>query len=639
MLTSDQLILKSRTVGSPQISPNGKHIVYTLAYIDTESLTPRSNLWMMNVDGSDNRQITFKAEKVSWPVWSPDSATIGFVATFDGKHHVSLLALDGGEARPVSEHNESPTGLAWSPDGRAIAYTMRVNPDANDGDSIAPSVRVTRRLDYKQDGKGYLNNVRDQLFVVDIESGTTRQLTSEYRDHAFPHWSPDGDRIIVTASDQNGMRDLMQIYPATGGDPKEIGWPEGTIGLYSWSPDGSQILFTGYPTSSPQHEFYRYIVADDAIVPSTQGLDFAPEAGYPTASSPSWPVWIDDDKVIVNAGFQGMTSLFGLDVTDGVDVQITIWQATHSGLSVDDAHTTIVQTASGPEYPSRLVKVDLHSHEVTVLLDPNEELLPLDDLANVEYVTVARGGDSIDAWVYLPPDLDLEKRYPVVLDIHGGPHNRHGFVWNGMAHYLASAGYIVVAPNPRGSSSYGREWAEAVWGDWGGEDWQDILAVLDFVLDRDYADPQRCAIFGYSYGGFMASWAIGHTDRFKTAIVGAPVYNFDSFAGTSDIGHCWTEIQWGGDIFDPEQKPKIMEQSPSTYIHHATTPTLILQGEADDRCPVGQAEELFVALGKLGVETELVRYPGCSHLMRGSGPVSSRIDFNERVLAWLDAHV
>ncbi|MCO5225811.1 MAG: S9 family peptidase [Thermomicrobiales bacterium] len=637
MLTSDQLITKTRTIGSPRISPDGKHIVYILGYIEAES--PRSSLWMMNADGSENRQITFQAEKVGWPAWSPDSATIAFVASYDGKHHLSTLALDGGEARPLSEHVESPAGLAWSPDGRTIAYTMRVNPDANDEDSATPPVRVTRRLDYKQDGKGYLNNARDQLFVVDVESGTTRQLTSEYKDHAFPQWSPDGDRIIVTVSDRNGMRDVMHIIPVAGGDPKEIGWPEGTIGLYSWSPDGSQILFTGYPTNSPQHEFYRYVVADDAVVPSTVGLDFDPESGYPTASSPSWPIWIDDDKVVVNAGFQGMTSLFGLDVTDGVDVQITIWEATHSGLSVDDAHTTIVQTASSPAYPSRLVKVDLHTHEVTTLLDPNKDLLPLEELANVEYITVERGDDRIDAWVYLPPNLDLEKRYPVVLDIHGGPHNRHGFTWNAMAHFLASHGYIVVAPNPRGSSSYGREWAEAVWGDWGGEDWQDILAVLDFVLDRDYADAQRCAIFGYSYGGYMASWAVGHTDRFKTAIVGAPVYNFDSFAGTSDIGHCWTEIQWGGNIFDPAQKSKIMEQSPSTYIHKDSTPTLILQGEADDRCPVGQAEELFVALSKVGVETELVRYPGCSHLMRGSGPVPYRIDFNERVLAWLDAHV
>ena len=631
MLSPEQLTLDVRTVGSPQISADGKHIVYTLGYVDAETRQAKSDLWLIQSDGADNRQLTFQEERVSAPVWSPDGTTIAFVATQGSVHSIRLLSMSGGESRVLVEHGTPPMGLAWKPGGSAIAYTLRVDA-ANE---LAPAaVRVTRRLDYKQDGKGYLSNARDQLFVVDVASGEREQLSSIAKDHAFPQWSPDGNRIAVTVSDANGFHSVINLIPVGGGEPEVIGWDEGEIGMYSWSPDGSQILFTGTPTISPQHEFWRYVIADKAVIASTTGLDFAPESGYPTASVPSWPVWIDDDKVIVNAGFQGMTSLFGLDVTDGVDVQITIWEATHSGLSVDANHTTIVQVASAPEYPSRLVKVDLHSHDVTTLLDPNAELLPVESLASVELVTVPCGDDRIDAWVYLPPDLDLEKRYPVVLDIHGGPHNRHGFIWNASAHLLAAEGMIVIAPNPRGSSSYGKEWAEAVWGDWGGEDWQDILAVLDYVLDRDYADAHRCGIFGYSYGGYMASWAIGQTDRFKAAVVGAPVFNFYSFAGTSDIGHNWTESQWGGNVLDPAQTAAIIERSPSTHIHNASTPTLILQGEADDRCPVGQGEELFVALAKRGVETEFVRYPGCSHLMRGSGPVDYRIDFNERVIEW-----
>lgn len=636
MLSPEQLILAVRSVGSPQISADGTHIIYTLSYVDAETRQVKSDLWLMQADGSENRQLTFQEDKVSAPMWSPDGTTIAFVATQGNIHSIRLLPMTGGESRTLIEHGTPPMGLAWNPDGSAIAYTLRVDAD----NELAPSrVRVTRRLDYKQDGKGYLNNARDQLFVVDVASGDSRQLSSVAKDHAFPLWSPDGNRIAALVSDANGFHTVMNLFPVEGGEPEVVGWDEGEIGMYSWSPDGSQILFTGTSTISPQHEFWRYVIADQAIVASTTGLDFAPESGYPTASVPSWPVWIDDDKVIVNAGFQGMTSLFGLDVTDGVDVQITIWEATHSGLSVDAAHTTIAQVASAPEYPSRLVKVDLHSHEVTTLLDPNAELLPVETLASVELVTVPRGDDRIDAWVYLPPDLDLAKKYPVVLDIHGGPHNRHGFTWNAPAHLLAGAGYIVIAPNPRGSSSYGREWAEAVWSDWGGEDWQDILAVLDYLLDRDYADAHRCAITGYSYGGYMASWAIGQTNRFKAAVVGAPVFNFYSFAGTSDIGHNWTESQWGGNVLDPAQAAAIMERSPSTHIHKATTPTLILQGEADDRCPVGQGEELFVALAKRGIETEFVRYPGCSHLMRASGPVDYRIDYNERVIAWLGKHL
>lgn len=638
MLTPTKLVLETQSVGSPQISGDGKLIVYTLGYIDPTTRKSRSDLWLMRSDGSENRQITWEDEKVSSPVWSPDDHAIAFVSARDDQHSIRLLSLDGGESQPLVTHAESPMSLAWSPDGKHIAYTLKVNPDnptgAKPADGAAAPVRATTRLDYKQDGRGYLDNVRNQLFVLNLDTRESRQVSSEYKDHNSPNWSPDGEEIAISVSDQNGMHSVLRLFPLNDGEPKEIGWPEGSVGLYSWSPDGSQILFTGYPRNSPQDEFWRYTTATGEVIQATDGLDFQPEAGYPTASSPSQPVWIDDDKVIVNASFQGMTSLFGLDVTDGVDVQITIWQGIHSGLSTDNANTTIVQGYSSPETPSRLVKVDLHSREVTTLLDPNAEWLQPDLLPHVEHISIERGGKQIDAWVYLPPNLDPESKYPVILNIHGGPHNHHGFNWNAPSQLMAAAGNIVIAPNPRGSGSYGREFAESVWGDWGGEDWQDNLAILDFVLDRDYADATRCGIYGYSYGGFMASWAIGHTDRFKAAIVGAPVYNFYSFFGTSDIGHNWAETQWGGSVFDPEQAPAILEHSPHTHIRNAKTPTLILQGEDDHRCPVGQAEELFVALKKLGVETELVRYPGGSHLMLGSGPTEHRIDYFSRVIEW-----
>lgn len=638
LLTPENVILKTRNIGSPQISGNGGHIVYTLGYIDADTKKKRSDLWLMKSDGGENRQLTWEDEQVSSPIWSPDDETIAFVSARDGEHTIRLLSLDGGEAQPIATHIEAPTSLAWSPDGTHIAYTLKVDPDnpsgaKRDTNELAP-VRSTTRLDYKQDSRGYLNNVRTQLFVVNLDTHETRQLTEEYKDHTFPNWSRDSKEIAIKVADQNGMRSWLKLYPLAGGEPRKIGWPDGIIGLYSWSPDGSQILFTGYPTNSPQHEFWRYLTATGEVVQVTDGLDFQPESGYPTASSPSQPVWIDDDKVIVNSSFQGMTSLFGLDVTDGVDVQVTIWKGIHSGLSTDNANTTIVQAYSSPETPARLVKVDIDSHEVTTLLDPNESWLSSDMLPKVEHVSVERGDKTIDAWVYLPPNIDTSRKYPVILNIHGGPHNHHGFNWNTPSQLMSAAGNIVISPNPRGSGTYGREFAESVWGDWGGEDWLDDLAILDLVLERDYADSERCGIYGYSYGGFIASWAIGQTDRFKAAIVGAPVYNFYSFFGTSDIGHTWCEIQFGGDVFDPEQAPAVLARSPHTHIRNAKTPTLIMQGEEDHRCPVGQAEELFVALKKLGVETELVRYPGCSHLMLGSGPTEYKIDYHTRVIEW-----
>lgn len=641
MIIPELLVLETKSVAGPKISPNGEQIVYTLGYTDPEARVGHSDLWLMATDGSENRQLSWDYDRVSSPVWRPDGLAIAFVASHGSEHSIRLLEMDGGESRHIVTHSNPPMALAWSPDGEELAYTLKVDPENPNGEKPSrPSpVRATTRLDYKQDGRGFLDNARHQLQVVDITTGEVRQLSTAYNDHDFPQWSPDGSTISVKVSSQNGMQNTIHLFPRNGGEPTVIGWEAGVIGVWSYSPDGSQILFSGYPTNSPQHEFYRYIVASGEVVQSTENLDFTPEAGYPTVGGPAQPVWIDDDKVIINAHFQGMTSLFALDVTDGVDLQITIWEAAHSGLSVDNANSTIVQTAASPEGPSRLVAVDLQSHHVTTLLDPNEELLPRESLAQVEQISIERAGERIDAWVNLPADFVSSNQYPVILDIHGGPHGNHGFTWQASAQMLASAGYIVVCPNPRGSGTYGREFAESVWGDWGGGDWQDILAVLDHVLEREYTDAKRCGIMGYSYGGYMTSWAIGQTNRFKAAVVGAPVFNFASFFGTSDIGHCWAEIQWQGSPWDPADCERVMAHSPSAQIANAVTPTLILHGEADDRCPIGQGEELFVALKRNGVETEFVRYPGGSHLMLRFAPAEYRIDYLRRVRDWFDRYL
>jgi dipeptidyl aminopeptidase/acylaminoacyl peptidase len=220
----------------------------------------------------------------------------------------------------------------------------------------------------------------------------------------------------------------------------------------------------------------------------------------------------------------------------------------------------------------------------------------------------------------------------VVLDVHGGPHGNFGYSFGKGAAVLAGTGIIVVSSNPRGSGTYGRRFANLVRGDWGGGDWLDVQAALDAVLERPWADADRTGIMGYSYGGFMTAWALGHTDRFRAAVCGAPVFDLESFYGTSDIGHVWGAFQWGGEL--PEHRPWLVEHSPSTHIHNATTPTLIVHGEQDHRCPIGQGEQMFTALSRQGVEVEFVRYPGGAHLMLHSGPNEHKLDYYQRIVAW-----
>ena len=243
----------------------------------------------------------------------------------------------------------------------------------------------------------------------------------------------------------------------------------------------------------------------------------------------------------------------------------------------------------------------------SVITRQNTSLLEAAQPASWERFDVDRGGTIVEAWLLKPPGLDPDKKYPVVLDVHGGPHGFYGYGFNAVQQTLASHGFLVVFSNPRGSGSYGREFAEQVRCDWGGEDYLDLMAVLDAALERPYADAKRTGIWGYSYGGYMTAWAIGHTQRFKAAVCGAPCFDLESMYGTSDISHAWGPYQWGGKPHEASEA--FAAHSPSTFAHRATTPTLIMQGEADDRCPIGQGEQMFVALKQAGLRGRVCALP------------------------------
>jgi dipeptidyl aminopeptidase/acylaminoacyl peptidase len=642
-LTPDRVIFDLKSASTPRVSHDGTRIAYVLGGTERGSAKAISHLWLMNANGTGQRQLTQSGTSTSDPVWSPDDASIAFVSNRDGKSAICVLPLDGGEAKVLTSHAQKPGSLAWSPDGTQIAYTVPVdpeNPDEADRDpGLPPAVRVIRRIDYKQDNRGYLNDVRHQVMVVDVASGERRKLSTELKDHSFPEWSPDGSLVAAKISSKNGMQSVLGLFPVDGGDVTTLGWDDGGIGTYAWSRDGAFILFSGYPESSPQTESYRYEVASGEIRQLTDDLAFSPESGFPTISGPAQPIWLDDSTALIHAVQEGASGLWTIDANTGARDEITRWDATHAGISVDDAGQVVVQGRSDTSGAGKLVRFDRASGETTVLLDPNEDFFSESPAANVEKVTVDRDGWKIDAWVHKPADFDPTASYPVILDVHGGPHGNHGYTFNAGAQILASHGFVVVAPNPRGSGTYGREFGEAVRGDWGGEDWKDLLAVFDHVLANPWADETRTGIYGYSYGGYMTSWAIGQTDRFKAAVCGAPVFNFSSFYGTSDIGHVFGENQWGGSPLDPTVAAFMKERSPSEYVQNAVTPTLIVHGEADDRCPIGQGEEMFVGLLKVGCEAEFVRYPGGSHLMLRGGPVQHRVDYYTRVLGWFEKHL
>ncbi|HLI52045.1 MAG TPA: S9 family peptidase, partial [Thermomicrobiaceae bacterium] len=523
----------------------------------------------------------------------------------------------------------------WSPDGRHIAYTSAwdpENPDETAPDPNAPPrARVVRRFDYKSDGRGYLGDKRNQLWVVDVESGKRRRLTGEPFDHGAPSWSPDGltiaTSIATTFGSQLGLIDVLT------GAVRKFGTASDHSGSPAFSPSGAQIVYTNDPGRTGQPDIYLLDVASGASRQVTEELEMLPAGGFMGGAR----VWEDERHVLFPGMYHGGSGLYELDIQSGAVERIAHWQTQQSGLSLDASKRYVVQAYNALDATGEISVYDRQRDSLAVITRFNAELLDEAKPADWELVTIERAGFTIEGWLLRPADFDPVKRYPLVLSIHGGPQGMYGYGFNALNEVYATNGFFVLACNPRGSVTYGRAFTQAVLHDWGGEDRKDLMALLDKVLERPEIDAERTGMFGYSYGGYMTSWLLGQTSRFKACVCGAPVFDIESEIGTSDISFNADDHQWGG---RPHENKEWYETHSSSYFaHRATTPTLIIQGEADIRCPVGQAEELFVALKQAGVETVFARYPGGYHGFIRTGPPTHREDVLERSLGWFKSHL
>ena len=642
-LTPERLVYEVISAGDPHISPDGRQIVYSLGQSDRDADRGTAQLWLCDLDGGEARQLTWTGQRNREPRWSPDGRFIAFVSDrVQGCSALCVLPMRApGEARELTRHRQAIGHLDWAPDGKTIAYTTAFDPDNPDEqpprEGQAPKVRVTRRLDYKQDNRGWLNDTRTQVWTVDVASGERRRLTREPDDLWYPRWSPDGRWLAARVSTDNGLYSRLALVDVATGVTRRVGPESGSVTVWSWSPDGERILFAGDTEPTAGVDLFLYSLSSDSIRRLTTDLPCAPDGGFPTVLPPSQPVWLDDSAVLFHAIRAGESGLYVFNV-DTADLRREhAAQSLNIGFSIDQSRRYVAQAHSSFDSLGEVTLYDRHTGERRLITRNNASLLQDAPPAGWERFEVERDGTSIDAWLLKPADFDAGRRYPVVLDVHGGPHGFHGYAFNPMQQSLASHGFLVVFANPRGSGSYGREFARMVLCDWGGEDYLDLMAVLDAVLERPYADPNRAGIWGYSYGGYMTAWAIGQTDRFKAAVCGAPCFDLESMYGTSDIAHAWGQLQWGGKPHEASEA--FAAHSPSTFAHRATTPTLIVQGEADERCPIGQGEQMFVALKQAGCEVEFARYPGGAHAMLRVGPPSHRADFLRRLVGWFTDHL
>ena len=641
-----ELVYELTAVSDPTLSPDGTRVAFARSKVDQRSMTIRSQIMMAALPNGEPDPFT-GGQSDARPRFSPDGKRIAFLRDDSkGRGQLWVIGTSGGEAKQLTSIAGGITELAWAPDSRALAIVSDVDPDRLPDDHDAkldPRVKVARRVRYRADTVGWRGDAFRHIFVVDVDGGEARQLTTGEGEDGSPVWSPDGTKIAFI-SDRSEGRDFTSrseayVIPAEGGELAL--WSDGltSVAALTWSPDGGRLAVVGSVESEVGAAWQGQIFLIQPGQPPHRLTDetVKPTAGFPPIVPPSELRWTGDGRIVFLAELEGQSYVYDVAVSGGRLRRLFGGGAQFTTASFTGDARKAALVVLSPESSGDIRIADLEQGTASRLTAYNDAYFSGHPTARLEKFSASRVGFDIESRLFLPPDFDPGNKYPMILDIHGGPHGVFYDAFNPMQQILATNGYVVLAVNPRGSSSYGVDFLTAVLRDWGGEDYLDIMAAVDEVVSRPYVDSARLGITGYSYGGFMSSWIIGHDTRFRAAVVGAPCINLSSMAGTSDIGVSFGELHWGG--IRKDAVDVYLEHSPLTYSPNVETPVLLMHGEADARCPIEQSEQYFVTLKRLGKVVEFVRFPGSSHSFVRSGHPRMREEYLARLLGWMNSHL
>ncbi|MFI7672725.1 serine hydrolase [Actinophytocola sp. NPDC049390] len=613
----------------PALSPDGTRTAYVLRTADVDGDRNTRAIWLTG-EGGARRLTTGTADTT--PAWSPDGRSLAFLRAQDGPAQLWLLPADGGEPERLTDLPLGAGAPHWSPDGGRIAFAAPV--DMVDGPENAPI--VTDRLGYQADGAGFLRTIRKHLHVLDLDSRETRQVTDGDWHAGEPAWSPDSTRLAygaATAPDAD-LRPTAPLYVVDvappHSTPRQVALPDGITARVTWVDDDT-FLVVGMVDPPVGHARLLKISGGETV-DLTAGLDRNVMPGGP--AYPGAVPQLGGDGVLFCVRDRGCTHLYTVALDGGTPRPVVAGAGrVVGGLSVAGDTAAVLLTT--PTSFGEIVTVDLATGAETVRTRHTDTEVEL--FVREEREFTISDGTTVQGWLVRDPAVTGPG--PLLLDIHGGPHN----AWHGGAdevhvyhQELAALGWTVLLLNPRASDGYGEDFFTAAIGAWGTADAKDFLEPLDQLVAEGVADPARLAVAGYSYGGYMTCYLTSRDDRFAAAVAGGVVADLTSMAGTSDAGHDLAAFELGA--LPHADRATYAEMSPLAKVEDVRTPTLVIHGAADVRCPVGQAEQWHTALREQGVPTRLVLYPGAAHLFILDGAPSHRIDFNRRVLDWVEQY-
>jgi len=596
-------------VQDPQLSPDGKQVIYTRRWVDKLNDRWESSLWIMNADGSRGRHLVDGSNAI----WSPDGTRIAYLARGEPTGtQVWVRFMDGdAAATQITRLTESPEGIEWSPDGKWLAFRMLVPerddwripmPAAPKGAKWVEAPRVVTRLNYRRDRQGFIDNGFRQIFVVPADGGTARQVTSGAWEHGAPQWTHDGKSIVFSSlrtdnAEYAWRESEIYVVDVASGQVRQLTNRKGPDNNPSVSPTGKYIAYTGFDsTNATWQDSKLYIMNADGSNRRvlTEALD----------RSPGNLTWAPDESgIYFSAENEGWRNVYFVPLS-GSPRPVTKGSQLLSISSMDRAGNMVGVVSTSLE-PNDVAIFSARNPTPKQLTAVNDDILAGKSLGAVEEIWYPTAdGMRIQGWLVKPPGFDAKKKYPLMLSIHGGPHSMYNGAFNFSWQEHAANGYVVLYTNPRGSTGYGSAFGNAIKNAYPGKDYDDLMAGVDTVVGRGYIDTRNMFVYGCSGGGVLTSWIVGHTDRFAAASANCPVTNWMSFVGTTD-GSSWYN---NFEKYPWEDPTEHLKRSPLMYVGNVKTPTMLMTGVNDLRTPMGQTEEFYQALKVRKVPTAMIRF-------------------------------